>query len=161
MTKGGVVHVLDFATKALRLVTRSTFSAELLGGCDSFDLGLMILYILNEMQVGVPSKLDMRTLRESGGFAIPAVLCLDALSVFAAVTAAYIKPPAEKGLLAHVQYLRELLDLHVLHALMWMDTRDMTADGLTKGSVDRLALHLLMSGEIRIVHEPKLWKSLC
>ena len=52
----------------------------------------------------------MRSLRESGGFAIPAVLCLDALSVFAAVTAAYIKPPAEKGLLAHVQYLRELLD---------------------------------------------------
>ena len=69
--------------------------------------------------------------------------------------------PAEKGLLAHVQYLRELLDFHVLHALMWMDTRDMTADGLTKGSVDRIAVHLLMSGEIKIVHEPKLWKSLC
>ena len=128
---------------------------------DSLDLGLMILYILNEMQVGVPSKLDMRTLRESGGVAIPGVLCLDALSVFAAVIAAYIKAPAEKGLLAHVQYLRELLDLHVLHALMWMDTRDMTADGLTKGSVDRIAVHLLMSGEIKIVHEPKLWKSLC
>ena len=89
-------------------------------------------------------------------FAIPAVLCLDALSVFAAFTAAYIKPPAEKGLLAHVQYLRELLDLHVLHALMWMDTRYMTADGLTKGSVDRIALHLLMSGEIEIVHDPKV-----
>ena len=39
--------------------------------------------------------------------------------------------------------------------------RDMTADGLTKGSVDRIAVHLLMSGEIKIVHEPKLWKSLC
>ena len=42
-----------------------------------------------------------------------------------------------------------------------MDTRDMTADALTKGSVDRIAVHLLMSGEIKIVHEPKLWKSLC
>ena len=152
---------MDFATKALRLVTRSTFSAELLGGCESFDLGLMILYILNEMQVGVPSKLDMRILRESGGFAIPAVLCLDALSVFAAVTAADSKPPAEKGLLAHVQYLRELLDLHVLHVRMWLDTGDMIADGLTKGSVDRFALHLLMSGEIKLAHEPKLCKSLC
>ena len=60
----------------------------------------------------------MRTLHESGGFAISAVLCLDALSVFTAVTAAYIKPPAEKGLLAHVQYLRELLDLHVFVAAM-------------------------------------------
>ena len=53
--------------------------------------------------------------------------------MFAAVTATYIKPPAEKGLLAHVQYLRELLDLHVLHALMWMETRDMIADGLQVG----------------------------
>ena len=59
MTQGGIVHVLDFATKALRLVTRSTFSAELLGACDSFDLGLMILYILNEIHRGVPSKLEM------------------------------------------------------------------------------------------------------
>ena len=39
---------------------------------------------------------------------------------------------------------------------MWMDTRDMTADGLTKCSVDRVAVHLLMSGEIKIVHEPKI-----
>ena len=159
MTKGGIVHILDFATKALRLVTRSTFSAELLGGCDSFDLGLMILFILNEIHAGVPSKLDARSLRENGGFSIPAVLCLDALSVFAAVTATYIKPPAEKGLLAHVQYLRELLDRHVLYALMWLDTRDMTADGMTKGAVERLALHLLMAGEIQIKHEPKLWKA--
>ena len=159
-TKGGKVHLLDFATKALRFVTRSTFSAELLGACDSFDLGLMILFILNEIQTGVPTKADARKLREEGGWTIPAALCIDALSVHAAVTATYIKPPAEKGLLAHIQYLRELLDNHVLEVLMWMDTRDMTADGLTKGSVERLALHLLMSGEIKIDHPPRPWKSL-
>ena len=61
----------------------------------------------------------MRTLRERGGFAIPAVLCLDALSVFVAVTAAYIKPPAEKGLRAHVQYLRELLEDQARGAVCW------------------------------------------
>ena len=160
-TKGGTVHVLDFATKALRLVTRSTFSAELLGGCDSFDLGLLIMFILNEIVSGVPSKADARTLREHGGFAVPAVLCIDALSVYAAVTATYIKPPAEKGLLAHVQYLRELLDHHVLEALMWLDTRDMTADGLTKGAVERDALHLLMAGSLEIKQTPKVWSSLC
>ena len=80
------------------------------------------------------------------------------MSVFAAVTATFIKPPAEKGLLAHVQYLRELLDCHLLDALLWLDTRDMTADGMTKGAVERLALHLLMSGELKFVHTPKLWR---
>ena len=49
---------------------------------------------------------DSRTLRESGGFTTLAVLCLDALSVFGAATAAYIKPPAEKGLLAHAHCFR-------------------------------------------------------
>ena len=33
--------------------------------------------------------------------------------------------------------MRELLDTKVLEALVWLDTRDMVADGLTKGSVDR------------------------
>ena len=160
LTSGGRTHLLDHAAKALRFVTRSTFSAELLGACDSFDVGLLIIFILNEIHSGVPSKADARALREKGGFPVPAVLYIDALSVFAAVTATYIKAPAEKGLLAHVQFLRELLDTHVLHAICWLDTRDMIADGMTKGSVERLALHLLMSGEIKFAHEPKIWKSL-
>ena len=38
----------------------------------------------------------------------------------------------------------------------YASARDTTADGLTKGSVARIAVHLLMSGEIKIVHEPKI-----
>ena len=52
-------------------------------------------------------------------------------------------------------YLRELLDYGVLEALVWLDTRDMTSDGLTKGAVDRKALHDLMEGSIVISHECK------
>ena len=161
LMSGGIAHILDFASKALRFVTRSTFSAELMGGCDSFDHALLVLFILNELMVGVPDKLHTRTLRECGGFAIPAALYIDALSVFAAVTATFIKPPAEKGLLAHVQYLRELLDCDLLDALLWLDTRDMTADGMTKGAVERDALHLLMSGQLEFTHPPKLWRPSC
>ena len=49
----------------------------------------------------------------------------------------FVKPPTEKSMLTHVQYLRELLDTKVLASLSWCDTRDMLADGLTKGKVDR------------------------
>ena len=87
------------------------------------------------------------------------VIQIDALSVFATITATYIKAPAEKGLLSHVQFVRELLDSHVLSVLSWLDTRDMIADGLTKGSIDRLALHTLMDGSITYTQEPKCWSS--
>ena len=56
------------------------------------------------------------------------------MSVSAAVTAVFIKTPAEKSLLCHVQFLRELLDHGVLAAIVWLDTRDMLADGLTNMS---------------------------
>ncbi len=37
--------------------------------------------------------------------------------------------------------------------LIWTDTRDMTADGHTKGSIKRTALHALMSGETHIQYD--------
>ena len=68
-----------------------------------------------------------------------------------------IRAPADKSLLCHVQYLRELLNNRVLSSLVWMDTRDMTADGLTKGAVDRGLLHKLMDGTMEIVHPAEEW----
>ena len=86
------------------------------------------------MACAAPIRADKRW--AVGGFA-PTVLYVDALSVYAAVTATFIKTPTEKSLLSHIQYLRELLDRKVLRAMSWIDTRDMLSDGLTKGSVAR------------------------
>ena len=67
------------------------------------------------------------------------VLYVDAMSVFAAVTATFVKTPAEKSLLSHVQFLRVVLDNGCLRYMAWLDTRDMTSDGLTKGAVSMLS----------------------
>ena len=75
-------------------------------------------------------------------------LYVDAKSVYAAVSATFIKQPAEKSLLCHIQYMRELLDKHIIRYLLWVDTRDMAADGLTKGAVARDALHEIMAGDM-------------
>ena len=80
-------------------------------------------------------------------------------SVFAAVTASQVKIPAEKALLSHAQYLRELLDRKILSRLLWFDTRDMWSDGLTKGAVEREPLHDIMSGNLVLKHEHKEWSS--
>ena len=93
-----------------------------------------------------------------GGY-IPVALYLDAKSVFAAVSATLVKQPAEKSLLCHVQYLRKLLDKLVLLYLFWLDTRDMGADGLTKGAVARALLHTYMDGFMTLQHEHSQWSS--
>ena len=155
----GVVHVLEYLSKSLRHVTRSTFSSELHAACDAADLGILIALMMHETETGAVTCAQARQLRDCGGYKIPMCLCVDAMSVFAAITATFVKHPAEKGLLSHVQFVRELLDNHVLSALLWIDTRDMLADGLTKGAVDRADLHAIMRGELTFRHEFKLWQS--
>merc|ERR1711966_620289 len=71
-----------------------------------------------------------------------------------AVTAPRPKPPAEHSLYPHILWLRELLSSKLLSSLMWEDTRDMIADGLTKGSVNRDALRAAATGSRAREHPP-------
>ena len=86
-------------------------------------------------------------------------LYIDAYSVYAAITATFIKMPADNGQLVHLHFIRELLDNGVLKAMAWIDTRDMIADGMTKGAVEREALQTAMDGIIKMSHEYELWQS--
>ena len=95
---------------------------------------------------------------ENGGYKIPMILYIDALSVFAAATAVFSKTPADQSVLCHLHYLREMLEYDVLRLLVWVDTRDMLADGLTKGSVDRIVLRDAMDGAVMLTHECKAWR---
>ena len=159
MQKSSPGHLLEFVARSQRRVTRSTFTSELQGGCDSVDKGFLIMQTLDEMQTGRISAAEALARREHGGWAVPAALYLDALSVFASITATFIKTPADNGVLVHCLYLRELLDNDVLFALIWLDTRDMTSDGFTKGSVDRKALHDLMDGQVNFQHACKAFRA--
>ena len=153
------VHCIEYMSKALRNVTRSTFAAELLAACDSVDLGILILLMLHEIAVGKVPAITAREMRIKGGYSIPMVLQVDARSVYAAITATFIKAPAEKNLLSHVQFIRELLDAGVLRSIQWIDTRDMSADGLTKGTVDRSALQDIMNGHRAFKYGHEEWYS--
>ena len=149
--------MLDSVSRSQRRVVRATFTAELLGGVDTIDKGFLITQAFHGANTGNISAANSRDMRENGGYSVPMVLYIDALSVYAAVTAVFIKTPADQSVLCHLHYLRELLDHNVLRALVWSDTRDMIADGLTKGAVDRTALHEAMSGIINMRQVCKLW----
>ena len=88
---------------------------------------------------------------------IPLVLNTDAMSVYAAASATFIKTPADQSLLWHVQYLGEMLDNGVVSAIVWLGARDITSDARTKGAVSRDALIAIMDGNLKFVHAAKVW----
>ena len=73
-------------------------------------------------------------------------LTTDAESVYKSLTSRDLKVPTERTMLGHVSWIRELLQLGIVEAVQWCDTRDMSADGHTKGSVSRELLLEVMGG---------------
>ena len=119
---------------------------------------MLVIQLMQELSKGVDTYASARARRESGGWDIDMAACIDAMSVHAATTATQLKIPAEKALWSHVQYVRELLDTNVLKSAIWMDTRDMWSDGLTKGTVERTLLHELMNGVLWRRHACRVWQ---
>ena len=89
--------------------TQHLFFAELLGVGDVADQGIILGHMMYELEHGLIISKQARDQRMHGGY-IPTALYLDARSVHAAITATFIKPPAEKSLLCHIQCFRELRD---------------------------------------------------
>ena len=83
---------------------------------------------------------------------MPLHMYTDSYSIFSYLKAQHLKLPAEKGTFFHLASLRELLVTGVVSSYNWVDTRDMIADGLTKGRLDRTALVDVMQGCWRLGH---------
>ena len=75
-----------------------------------------------------------------GNVDVPVGAVIDARAVFDALNAEVVKTPAERHLLLPLLAAREMLDRRLIDRLLWVDTRAMLADGLTKGCIDRAAL---------------------
>jgi hypothetical protein len=113
------------------------------------------LVTLEELKYGVLTPTQLKSYREEGGLRISVVLTTDAESVYKSLTSRDLKVPTERTLLGHVSWIRELLQLHLIESVQWCDTRDMTADGHTKGSIERDLLLEVMSGKQSYRHDVK------
>ena len=76
----------------------------------------------------------------------------DSDSIFSYLVAAHLKLPAEKGTYYRLAYLREKIVSTLIGSYMWVGTRDMVVDGLTKGRADRTPLAAIMSGSYILNH---------
>ena len=132
--------VLDWYSKKHSHVVRSTYAAELHSLLDAINQGLVLSYALTELSIGPQSARELTKLLEDGVAAVPMTACIDARAVFDNIVADVVKTPYDKHLVVHALAVREFLRLRAIKSLYWIDTEDMLADGLTKGSVDRTAL---------------------
>jgi len=149
---GETCHLIDTECQSHKLQIRSSYGAELLAAAHGVEHAFPTIVTLEECTHGVLKPEALKQLREQGGLRIDVTLTVDAESVFKSLTGKDLKAPSEKTLLGHVSWLREMLQLGLISRAQWCDTRDMTADGHTKGCIDRHLLLELMSGRQAYQH---------
>ena len=133
-------------------MVRSTFGAELFAVTGSADHLIPLLVTFEELVRGPRSITEAKRLREEGGWCFKSLLVTDAMSLFQVVATIKAKVPTEKPTALHLFWLRELIRKQIISGLRWCDTRDMTADGHTKGLLSRDHLLQLMSGTVQYKH---------
>ena len=129
------LQLLEFACKKQCRVCRSTFAAELLSALDIAGLALRINSAMTEVLEGCTKATTLLAKQECMTHALEINLIIDAYSVWASATAEEVKC-TDANLVLHLLAFRELLGRGIKR-LLWTDTRDMLADGLNKGIVNR------------------------
>ena len=71
----------------------------------------------------------------------PLDVCVDARAVCDAISAADACEPAESGFKLYLISVRDRMTYGLMRRFFWVDTRDVLADGLTQGGIDRLPPH--------------------
>ena len=165
-TMSGLLHILEFYSSRQKRVTRSTLGAETRGLADATDIGKVITVALTEIEGQPLTTVQARDLELSGFTHVRMEAGTDARSLFDALKSEDSRTPTEVSMLYDLAALRESLVVKRIHRLWWIDTRDMVADGLTKGVIARDAMiNFSMTGQWKCHHESRSYiapfKDLC
>ena len=137
--------LVDFIVRRQRRVVRSTFSAELNGLVDSIEQMLLLQCTLHQIYCNTTQSPErMMDLLERGEMYQPLDICVDARAVYDAIAASDACGLAESSLKLRLIPDRD----RMMHGrkLYWLDARDVLADGLSKGGIDRLLLYRISNG---------------
>ena len=150
-----VANLIDFTVRRQRRVVRSTFSAELNGVVDSVEQLLLLQVTLHQIYMGTSQTPEqMVDMLENGQLYPPLDVSVDARAVYDAVSATDTCEPAGSSLKLHLLSVRNRMESGIIRRLHWVDTRDMLADGLTKGGIDKQLLHQVRNNcRFKVVHE--------
>jgi hypothetical protein len=134
------VQILEWASRRQKRVVRSTFAAELNSMADAIEGGKLLNLALTEISFPRWSMTQLATALEQGKLLLRLDVFTDCRSIFDAMLPEELRLPTESGLFALLLIVRELMTCGLIDRMYWIDTRDMLADGLNKGSVARTQL---------------------
>lgn len=151
---GGHIQMIEFFSRRQRRVVRSTFGAELGSAADGVEIGKLIAYTLAELIIPNLTTAQIIRLDETGGLPVPIQLVTDCRSLYDALKVDDTSIPSESSLLMPLLQLKENLRTGTLQSIVWCDTRDMAADGLNKGCINRQALLQLATTALWSLNHP-------
>ena len=147
-----LLQVIDYTAGKQNHVCRGVWSSELHNQCDMIEMASIISGFTLETIHGPQTGESLMHRLSRGQLPMQIEALTDSYSIFSYLAAAHPKLPAEKSTYYHLAYLREKLVCGLIRSYNWTDTRDMVADGLTKGSADRSALSAIMDGRYHLHH---------
>ena len=114
----------------------------------------MIAFTLAEILIPECSASQLVRLDETGSLPVCIQAITDCKSLLDALRVEETQVPTESSLIMILLQIKEGLRTGTISSLAWVDTRDMIADGLNKGSIARKALlQFSMSAEWKVMHE--------
>ena len=116
---------------------------------DSIETLILLQLVFHQIYCGTDETVqELLDKLEHGQLYPPIDVVVDARSVSDAISASDVCTPQESSLRLHLIAIRDRLSRGLLRSLSWGDTRDMLADALTKGGVDRAVIRKAMQGEM-------------
>jgi len=159
-TLGGRVQLIDFLSKKLSVISRSAFAAELRNVLEASQDTINHAVMQHDIYRGPYTAEQCATIRDKADYFTEIVVATDNQGLYNALTKEDPSPGSDGSMAFHVKALRELLDDHHISSIVWLDNRDMLADGLTKGKPSREDINSVLStGTWRPEHEYKIWSS--
>lgn len=129
---GDVIHPIYWQSLKLRMVARSSTTAELIAAADGLEFALHLRHILIELEIS-PTTVDLFV-------KAPLELTVDSRSLFSLVTSS--KQPEEARNRADLAAIRETFAEGSLRGVNWCPGYYLTVDALTKNNRTSAA-HLL------------------
>ena len=150
--------VMEWISKKFRVITGSSFCAELRNQLEAAQMSILLASFLEENSTKLKSAADLAHAQDNGQLRTPIHLCGDNKGVFTAVSAQNPKTTSEPTLTPHVKALREHIDRQAIRSIVWVDNRDMIADPLTKGKTRRNELNTVLDKGVWVIRHPtEVW----
>ena len=158
---GGRLHPVEYYSRKQRRVCRSTFAAELNGAVDAFETARLISITWSSIYMPGSTAEQIKTAEFAGKLPMPVDLYIDCYSILDSLKQEQVRTPAESTLILVLLSLKESLCSGMLRTLIWLDTRDQLADGLTKGAISRKALcEAFVTGKWKLAYKFEAFREL-